>query len=119
MGAAVLSFGRGMFSAGSSGGAMLQNEMAGGAADAAPETAPDTAQAPAFYDTQDAAAEKSTDGTGIPTELAEKITPTSGAGSGTAPHGLRLYRDRPGGPPGRTAARDAGRLPGAPWRGAA
>lgn len=84
VGAAVLSFGRGMFSAGSSGGAMLQNEMAGGAADAAPETAPDTAQAPAFYDTQDAAAEKSTDGTGIPTELAEKITPTSGAGSGTA-----------------------------------
>lgn len=84
VGAAVLSFGRGMFSAKSSGGAMLQNEMAGGAADAAPETAPDTAQAPAFYDTQDAAAEKSTDGTGIPTELAEKITPTSGAGSGTA-----------------------------------
>lgn len=84
VGAAVLSFGRGMFSAGSSGGAMLQNEMAGGAADAAPETAPDTAQAPAFYDTQDAASEKRTDGTGIPTELAEKITPTSGAGSGTA-----------------------------------
>ena len=84
VGAAVLSFGRGMFSAGSSAGAMLQNEMAGGAADAAPETAPDTAQAPAFYDTQDAASEKRTDGTGIPTELAEKITPTSGAGSGTA-----------------------------------
>lgn len=84
VGAAVLSFGRGMFSAKSSGGAMLQNEMAGGAADAAPETAPDTAQAPAFYDTQDAASEKRTDGTGIPTELAEKITPTSGAGSGTA-----------------------------------
>lgn len=84
VGAAVLSFGRGMFSAKSSAGAMLQNEMAGGAADAAPETAPDTAQAPAFYDTQDAASEKRTDGTGIPTELAEKITPTSGAGSGTA-----------------------------------
>lgn len=84
VGAAVLSFGRGMFSAKSSGGAMLQNEMAGGAADAAPETAPDTAQAPAFYDANGAASEKSTDGTGIPTELAEKITPTSGAGSGTA-----------------------------------
>lgn len=84
VGAAVLSFGRGMFSAKSSGGAMLQNEMAGSTADAAPETAPDTAQAPAFYDTQDAASEKSAAGTGIPTELAEKITPTSGAGSGTA-----------------------------------
>lgn len=84
VGAAVLSFGRGMFSAKSSTGAMLQNEMAGGAADAAPETAPDTAQAPAFYDANGAASEKSTDGTGIPTELAEKITPTSGAGSGTA-----------------------------------
>ena len=40
VGAAVLSFGRGMFSAGSSGGAMLQNEMAGGAADAAPRRRP-------------------------------------------------------------------------------
>lgn len=84
VGAAVLSFGRGMFSAGSSGGAMLQNEMAGGAADAAPETAPDTAQAPAFYDTEGAAAEKSAAAPGIPQEIAEKITPTSGAGSGTA-----------------------------------
>lgn len=84
VGAAVLSFGRGMFSAKSSGGAMLQNEMAGGAADAAPETAPDTAQAPAFYDTQDAAAEKSAAAPGIPQEIAEKITPTSGAGSSAA-----------------------------------
>lgn len=84
VGAAVLSFGRGMFSAKSSGGAMLQNEMAGGAADAAPETAPDTAQAPAFYDTEGAASEKSAAGTGIPAELAEKITPTSGAGSSAA-----------------------------------
>lgn len=84
VGAAVLSFGRGMFSAGSSGGAMLQNEMAGSTTDAAPETAPDTAQAPAFYDTEGAASEKSAAGTGIPAELAEKMTPTSGAGSGTA-----------------------------------
>ncbi len=84
VGAAVLSFGRGMFSAKSSGGAMLQNEMAGSTTDVAPETAPDTAQAPAFYDTQDAASEKSAAGTGIPTELAEKITPTSGAGSSAA-----------------------------------
>lgn len=84
VGAAVLSFGRGMFSAKSSTGAMLQNEMAGGAADAAPETAPDTAQAPAFYDTEGAASEKSAAGTGIPAELAEKITPTSGAGSSAA-----------------------------------
>ena len=84
VGAAVLSFGRGMFSAGSSGGAMLQNEMAGSTTDAAPETAPDTAQAPAFYDTEGAASEKSAAGTGIPAELAEKITPTSGAGSSAA-----------------------------------
>lgn len=85
VGAAVLSFGRGMFSAKSSAGAMLQNEAAGGAADAAPETAPDTAQAPAFYDAaDDAASEKSTGSMGIPAELAEKMTPTSGAGSGTA-----------------------------------
>lgn len=84
VGAAVLSFGQGMFSAKSSAGAMLQNEAAGGAADAAPETAPDTAQAPAFYDTEGAASEKSAAGTGIPAELAEKITPTSGAGSGVA-----------------------------------
>lgn len=84
VGAAVLSFERGMFSAKSSGGAMLQNEMAGSTTDAAPETAPDTAQAPAFYDTEGAASEKSTAGTGIPAELAEKITPTSGAGSSAA-----------------------------------
>ena len=85
VGAAVLSFGQGMFSAKSSTGAMLQNEAAGGAADAAPETAPDTAQAPAFYDAaDDAASEKSTGSMGIPAELAEKMTPTSGAGSGTA-----------------------------------
>lgn len=84
VGAAVLSFGRGMFSSKSSGGAMLQNEMAGSTADAAPETAPDTAQAPAFYDTEGAASEKSAAGTGIPAELAEKITPTSGAGSSAA-----------------------------------
>lgn len=84
VGAAVLSFGRGMFSAKSSTGAMLQNEAAGGAADAAPETAPDTAQAPAFYDTEGAASEKSADSMGIPAELAEKMTPTSGAGSGAA-----------------------------------
>lgn len=85
VGAAVLSFGRGMFSAKSSAGAMLQNEAAGGAADAAPETAPDTAQAPAFYDAaDDAASEKSAGSMGIPAELAEKMTPTSGAGSGVA-----------------------------------
>lgn len=85
VGAAVLSFGRGMFSAKSSAGAMLQNEAAGGAADAAPETSPDTAQAPAFYDAaDDAASEKSAGSMGIPAELAEKMTPTSGAGSGVA-----------------------------------
>lgn len=85
VGAALLSFGRGMFSAKSSGG-MLANEAAGDVAEAAPDTAAaqDPSQVPALYGANESAAGKSADSPGIPSDVAEKITPTSGAGSNAA-----------------------------------
>lgn len=86
VGAALLSFGRGMFSAGSS-GAMLQNEAAGDVAEAAPDTAAaqDPSRVPALYGANEsAAAEKSADPPGIPSDVAEKITPSSSNGSSAA-----------------------------------
>lgn len=85
-GAAVLAWNRGYFAP--KGGAAMDSELTAGATRpeaAAQEPAQNTTQDAVPYDANESgAAEKSADITGIPAELAEQMTPTSGAGSSAA-----------------------------------
>lgn len=86
-GAAVLAWSRGYFAP--KGGMALDSQLTTGASEpeatAAQEPAQNTTQDAAPYDAgEGAAAERSTAALGISQEIAEKITPTSGAGSSAA-----------------------------------
>lgn len=86
-GAAVLAWSRGYFTP--KGGMSMDSQLTTGATEpeaaAAQDPAQNTTQDAAPYDANEgAAAEKSAAAPGIPQEIAEKITPTSGAGSSAA-----------------------------------
>ncbi len=86
-GAAVLAWSRGYFTP--KGGMSMDSQLTTGATEpeaaAAQDPAQNTTQDAAPYDANEgAAAEKSAVAPGIPQEIAEKITPTSGAGSSAA-----------------------------------
>ena len=85
-GAAVLAWSRGYFAP--KGGTSLDSGLTTGATEpeaaAAQEPAQNATQDAAPYDANEGAAERSTAAPGIPQEIAEKITPTSGAGSSAA-----------------------------------
>lgn len=86
-GAAVLAWSRGYFTP--KGGMSMDSQLTMGATEpeaaAAQDPAQNTTQDAAPYDANEgAAAEKSAVAPGIPQEIAEKITPTSGAGSSAA-----------------------------------